>query len=56
MLPGAVPPQLSDVLPEHLALALKITWAPGERTGEEEELAETFFQERYSTRDWNFSR
>jgi lipoate-protein ligase A len=56
LLPGTLPPQLSDVLPEHLALALKITWAPGERTGEEEELAETFFQERYSTRDWNFSR
>ncbi len=56
LLPGGLPPQLSDVLPEHLALALKITWTPGERTGEEEELAETLFQERYSTRDWNFSR
>ena len=56
LLPGGLPPQLSDVLPEHLALALKITWTSGERTGEEEELAETLFQERYSTRDWNFSR
>lgn len=56
LLPAAPAPILSKVLPEHLALALKITWNPGERTGEEEELAETLFQERYSTRDWNFSR
>lgn len=56
LFPGALPPQLSDLLPEHLALALQIKWTPGERTGEEEELAKTLFRERYSAREWNFSR
>jgi len=56
LLSGQIPPQLPKVLPDHLARALQTTWAAAERTREEEELAEKLFRERYSTRDWNYSR
>jgi len=56
LLSGQIPPQLPKVLPDHLARALQTTWAAAERTGEEEELAEKLFRDRYSTRDWNYSR
>jgi len=56
LLSGQIPPQLPKVLPDHLARALQTTWAAAERTREEEELAEKLFRDRYSTRDWNYSR
>ena len=56
LLPGPIPPQLLKALPDHLAQALQTSWAVAERTREEEELAEKLFRDRYSTRDWNYSR
>ncbi|MFM8654295.1 MAG: biotin/lipoate A/B protein ligase family protein, partial [Verrucomicrobiota bacterium] len=56
LLSGQIPPQLPKVLPDHLARALQTTWAVTERTREEEELAEKLFRDRYSTREWNYSR
>jgi len=56
LLSGQIPPQLPKVLPDHLARALQTSWAVAERTREEEELAEKLFRDRYSTRDWNYSR
>ena len=56
LLSGQIPPQLPKILPGHLARALQTTWAVTERTREEEELAEKLFRDRYSTRDWNYSR
>jgi lipoate-protein ligase A len=56
LLSGPIPPQLLEVLPDHLARALQTSWAITERTREEEELAEKLFRDRYSTRDWNYSR
>ena len=56
LLPGPIPPQLPKILPDHLAQALQTSWAVTERTREEEELAEKLFRDRYSTRDWNYSR
>jgi len=56
LIPGFIPPELSKVLPDHLARALQTSWAAAERTREEEELAEKLFRDRYSTRDWNYSR
>lgn len=56
LLPGPIPAQMTELLPEHLALALQTSWIATERTRQEEELAEKLFRERYSTREWNFSR
>ena len=56
LLSGQIPPQLPKILPDHLARALQTCWAVTERTREEEELAEKLFRDRYSTRDWNYSR
>lgn len=56
LLSGQIPPRLPKILPDHLARALQTSWATTERTREEEELAEKLFQDRYSTRDWNYSR
>jgi len=56
LLSGAIPPQLANILPDHLARALQTSWAVTERTREEEELAEKLFRDRYSARDWNYSR
>lgn len=56
LLPGPIPPALAQLLPDHLARAVAASWQPTERTREEEELAEKLFRDRYSTRDWNYSR
>lgn len=56
LLSGPIPPQLPRLLPDHLARVLQTSWSPSERTRGEEELAEKLFRDRYSTRDWNFSR
>ena len=56
LLSGPIPPQLPKILPDHLARALQTSWAVTERTRQEEELAEKLFRDRYSTRDWNYSR
>lgn len=56
LLPGSIPPELSKILPDHLAQALKTSWITSERTRDEEEMAEKLFRDRYSTRDWNYSR
>jgi lipoate-protein ligase A len=56
LLSGQIPPQLPKILPDHLARALQTSWAVTERSRQEEELAEKLFRDRYSTRDWNYSR
>jgi len=56
LLSGQIPPQLPKVLPDHLARALQTTWSTTAQTCAEKELAEKLFRERYSTRDWNYSR
>ena len=56
LLSGQIPPQLPKVLPDHLARALQTSWAVTGRTREEEELAKKLFRDRYSNRDWNYSR
>jgi len=56
LLPVSIPPEFSRILSNHLAQALKTSWIASERTREEEELAEKLFRDRYSTRDWNYSR
>ena len=56
LLSSQIPSQLPKILPDHLARALQISWAATEKTREEEELAEKLFRDRYSTRDWNYSR
>ena len=56
LLAVSIPQDFSKILSDHLAQALKTSWIAGERTRQEEELAENLFRDRYSTRDWNFSR
>jgi len=56
LLSGAIPQRLLEILPQKLAPAVQVDWSPSKRSASEEELAETLFRERYSTRDWNFSR
>ena len=56
LLPGPIPQRLLEILPQKLAPAVGVDWSPSKRSASEEELAETLLRERYSTRDWNFSR
>lgn len=56
LLPTALPARLTELLPEHLARVLQISWKAVERSRQEEELAEKLFRDRYSTREWNYSR
>lgn len=56
LLPGLIPPTLPEILARELGHALNTEWDSDERTGEETALAEKLQRERYSHRDWNFSR
>ena len=56
LLPGPIPERLPEILPEKLAPALGVDWRTSKKSTEEEELSEKLLRERYSTRDWNFSR
>lgn len=56
LLPGPIPARLSEILPQKLAPALGIEWSSSQRTAEEEALAAALLRDRYSTREWNFSR
>lgn len=56
LLAGSIPAGLPEILPDHLAQVLHTSWASSSRTQEETELAEKLLRDRYSTRDWNFSR
>jgi len=56
LLPGPIPERLPEILPEKLAPALGVDWCTSKKTTEEEALSEKLLHERYSTRDWNFSR
>ena len=56
LLPGPIPPRLLEILPQKLAPAVGVDWSPSKKSASEEELAATLLRERYSTRDWNFSR
>jgi len=56
LLPGPIPMNLPKLLTEHLAQELRLEWVAGLRTDDEKDLARRLVQERYSTRDWNFSR
>lgn len=56
LLPGSIPVRLKEILPEHLGQALQTTWSVARYTPEEESLTQKLFRDRYSTRDWNFSR
>lgn len=56
LLPGPIPARLMELLPDHLARAVQTSWNVAERTPQEVELGEKLFRDRYSSRDWNFSR
>lgn len=56
LLPVPIPARLREILSDHLARAVQTFWEISERTPEEEELTGKLFSERYSTREWNFSR
>ena len=56
LLPGPIPARLWEILPQKLAPTLGVDWNSSKRTAAEDELAETLLQDRYSTREWNFSR
>ena len=56
LVPGIIPKNLSNFLAKHLAQELQLEWRAGVQTDEEINLGTKLLQERYSTRDWNFSR
>lgn len=56
LLPGSIPARLTKILPDHLARVLQTSWSVSAQTREEGELAEKLFHDRYSRRDWNYSR
>ena len=56
LLPGLIPKNLPDLLTEHLRRELRVEWKTGARTDAEKDLEQKLIKERYSTRDWNFSR
>jgi len=56
LLPGTVPPALSGLLAKEFGRMLQTDWKPGEKNAEEKDLAEKLLHDRYSTREWNFSR
>ena len=56
LLPGPIPRNLPKLLTELLAQELRVEWVAGLRTDDEKDLAQKLLRERYSTRDWNFSR
>jgi len=56
LLSGPIPGNLPKLLTEHLGQELQVEWKAGVRTDEEEDLGQKLHLERYSTRDWNFSR
>ena len=56
LLPDPIPSRFAEILAEKLAPALGIKWTASQKTTAEEDLAETLLRDRYSTRDWNYSR
>ena len=56
LVPGTFSKNLPKFLAEHLARELRLEWKAGVQTDDEIILGQKLLQERYSTRDWNFSR
>jgi len=56
LIPNKIPLSLPGLLAKELAHTLQTDWSPGKKTAQEMELAKTLLRDRYSTREWNFSR